>query len=130
MEDQCVRHQFEPIVDYCRSCGDGHCSECVVYAFGPDQPPYCVPCALTAAGVRSNAARHPGRSRREIRKQAKERKKAQKTNKAPTKVAVEPLEIDWSVPVMEDRDLSPAPEEPSPDWVDGQLQSAGDRRSF
>lgn len=51
-QDHCSDHQFEPAVDVCRQCRRPCCHECVVYAFGADQPPYCLPCAMRAAGVR------------------------------------------------------------------------------
>src|SRR5690606_18844790 len=98
MEERCIRHQFEPVADYCRNCGDGYCPECLVYSFGRNEPPYCVSCALAAAGVRSNAARPVTKSRKELRRLAKERKKAEKARKQEAKVEVKPVEIDWSIP--------------------------------
>jgi hypothetical protein len=38
---------------HCRTCGRAYCSRCLVFAFGPNKPPYCVSCALTASGVRN-----------------------------------------------------------------------------
>jgi hypothetical protein len=81
METQCIRHPFESSESACRNCGNGFCGECLVYAFGPDKPPYCVPCALAAAGVRSNAGNAPVASKREIRRMEKERRKAAKAAK-------------------------------------------------
>lgn len=78
MDGRCIKHPFETAESACRNCGNDFCNECLVYAFGPDKPPYCVPCALAAAGVRSNAATAPAMSRREIRRREKERKKADK----------------------------------------------------
>ena len=49
----CTRHYEEPVVANCRTCNKPYCSRCLVYSFGPDKPPYCVGCALTASGVRS-----------------------------------------------------------------------------
>lgn len=49
----CMRHYEEPVVAHCRTCNRPYCSRCLVYSFGPDKPPYCVGCALTASGVRS-----------------------------------------------------------------------------
>lgn len=48
----CVRHFEEPVMALCRTCGQPYCSRCLVFAFGPKKPPYCVSCALTASGVR------------------------------------------------------------------------------
>lgn len=127
MEERCIRHQFEPIADFCRNCGDGYCPECLVYSFGRDAQPYCVSCALAAAGVRSNAARPATKSRKEIRRLAKERKKAEKARKETAKVEVKPVDIDWSIPET-------APEtdqatESGLEWLDEHLPS-GDRVSF
>ena len=48
----CDRHGFERAAGVCRSCHYPHCETCLVYPFGPAKPPYCVSCALVAAGVR------------------------------------------------------------------------------
>lgn len=96
MELRCDRHGFELAVDTCRNCGNSFCAECLVYSFGRNEPPFCVACALAAAGVRSNAARQPRLSRRELRRQAKERKRALKERKGAK--AVQSVEIDWSIP--------------------------------
>ena len=48
----CIRHYEEPIAALCRSCNGAFCSRCLVFAFGPKKPPYCVGCALTHSGVR------------------------------------------------------------------------------
>ena len=52
MLDSCSKHPHEPGAAICRRCGHGWCSACLVYAFGPNKPPFCIPCALTAGGVR------------------------------------------------------------------------------
>jgi hypothetical protein len=49
----CIRHYEEPVVALCRECAQAYCGRCLVFAFGPNKPPYCVGCALTASGVRS-----------------------------------------------------------------------------
>lgn len=95
MDLRCERHGFELAEDTCRNCGTSFCAECLVYSFGRKQQPYCVSCALAAAGVRSNAAR-PTMSRREMKRQAKERKKVDKDRKAAK--AAQSVEIDWSIP--------------------------------
>lgn len=51
--NHCMRHYEETVAGHCRSCGQAFCSRCLVYAFGPNKPPYCVGCALYASGVRS-----------------------------------------------------------------------------
>jgi hypothetical protein len=49
-----------------------------VYSHGHRKPPYCVSCALSAAGVRSSATRPIVRSKREIRKHLREERKTAK----------------------------------------------------
>jgi hypothetical protein len=98
MEGRCERHQFDRAVDRCGRCGGEFCSTCVVYSFGPKKPPFCLPCAVTAAGVRSKAAVVPALSRKERKRLAKERTalRAQPTQDlAPIKV---PVEVDWYEP--------------------------------
>ena len=51
----CIRHYEEPVVAYCRTCSRPYCSRCLVYSFGPEKPPFCVGCALTASGVRNKS---------------------------------------------------------------------------
>ncbi len=50
--DSCNTHPFDTAADTCRLCKREYCESCLVYSFGPEKPPYCVPCALEAAGVR------------------------------------------------------------------------------
>lgn len=57
--DHCMRHYEEPYVAHCRVCNRPFCGRCLVFAFGPDKPPYCVGCALTASGVRNNGKAVP-----------------------------------------------------------------------
>src|SRR5262249_4633453 len=58
-DGRCYTHGFEAAENRCRHCGHEYCSECLVYAFGSNKPPYCISCALAASGVRSNAAQRP-----------------------------------------------------------------------
>jgi hypothetical protein len=74
MDRTCCKHPFERAEDSCRACASSFCGECLVYAFGPRRPPYCIGCAIAAAGVRSTAA-NPTASRRELRAAAKERRR-------------------------------------------------------
>jgi hypothetical protein len=52
MAARCTKHSFEVAVGQCRSCSEPFCDDCLVYTYGPSSPPFCVPCALIAAGVR------------------------------------------------------------------------------
>ena len=61
---QCDKHLFEQATGMCRACRRPFCQECLVYAQGPNKAPFCIPCALTAAGVRSTAATQARRGRR------------------------------------------------------------------
>ena len=62
---QCIKHLFEEATGMCRACRRPCCADCLVYAHGPNKAPYCIPCALNAAGVRSTPAA-PGRRRRGV----------------------------------------------------------------
>jgi hypothetical protein len=92
MDGRCYVHGFELAENHCRNCGMQFCSECLVYAFGANKPPYCISCALAASGVRSNAARRPTLSKREIKRMEKERKKADARGGKPT-VEVAPAPV-------------------------------------
>ena len=48
---QCDKHLFEEANGMCRTCRRPFCADCLVYAHGPNKAPFCIPCALTAAGV-------------------------------------------------------------------------------
>jgi hypothetical protein len=54
---KCEKHIFDPAAGTCRACRHDFCEQCLVYVHGPNKPPFCIPCALTAAGVRSTARR-------------------------------------------------------------------------
>lgn len=61
--DQCTKHLFDGAVDRCKVCDNEFCEQCLVYAHGANNPPMCVPCAITAAGVRSSAGRAPAKAK-------------------------------------------------------------------
>lgn len=86
MDRTCIKHPFERAEDSCRSCAKWYCGDCLVYAFGPRRPPYCIGCAIAAAGVRSTAA-SPSASRRELRAAAKERRRERRNAGRPEKVS-------------------------------------------
>jgi hypothetical protein len=52
MTGYCNKHPFEKATAACRSCAEMYCGDCLVYANGPEKPPYCVSCGLVVAGVR------------------------------------------------------------------------------
>jgi len=68
--ESCEKHSYERGVALCGRCGAAWCESCLVYAFGPNKPPYCKPCAMFAAGVRTSADR-PALSRRELKARRK-----------------------------------------------------------
>src|SRR5262245_45507120 len=74
MEGRCHRHQFDSSVDRCQMCGHGFCTTCLVYPKGQKKPPFCLPCAVNAAGVRNGAGSGKKISRKERRQLTKERK--------------------------------------------------------
>ncbi len=78
MDGRCDKHSFEPAERICRSCGGEFCQDCLVYSHGHRKPPFCVSCALAAAGVRSSAGRPVVKSKREIRKALRDERKAEK----------------------------------------------------
>lgn len=78
MDGHCEKHVFEGKQGTCAHCGGDFCADCLVYTHGRKQPPMCVSCALAFAGVRSTAARPPVRSRRDIKREAKAKKRAEK----------------------------------------------------
>jgi hypothetical protein len=81
MQGRCGKHVFEASDDICGKCGGEYCSECLVYSFGPKRPPFCIGCAIAAAGIRSSAA-GSGLSRREMKRLRKEREVAQAAGEA------------------------------------------------
>jgi hypothetical protein len=113
-ENRCARHSFELAENACRNCGQEYCNECLVYAFGPKKPPYCVPCALAASGVRSNAANRPIMSRKEMRRREKERRRERQMQPAGVGGDIGP-QIDWSIPEGSSSDFDWADSPPVPD---------------
>lgn len=65
--DSCMKHPHERGIALCGRCGGSWCKDCLVYAFGPAKPPYCMECAMFAGGVRSSATR-PALPKRELKK--------------------------------------------------------------
>jgi len=109
MEDvqgRCERHSFEPAENLCRSCGYEFCHDCLVYTYGARRAPFCVQCAITAAGIRSNAALAPRASKHEIKKEIR----ARKSDPAPAPLQ-SPFEMDWSVPL--DSEVAEVASEPA-----------------
>ncbi len=133
LDERCARHQFEAAIDRCRQCGNTFCGECLVYSFGEKQPPFCIPCALSASGIRSNAGRAPSLPKKELRRRQKAEARIAEEAEAQARTANTGTQIDWSLPIngtdpnsdpdfprFEDDDRSrkrpaaPAPPPPSP----------------
>lgn len=109
MLDSCGKHSYEAGVALCRRCGGSWCSDCLVYAFGPKKPPYCMSCAMVAGGVRTSAA-HPAMSRKMLKAQMKAVEAEAKAANAPESAPGPERELadahgqtDWSTPWWEDR---------------------------
>jgi len=117
MLDSCNKHPHERGIALCRRCGGPWCSTCLVYAFGPKKPPYCMGCAMVAGGVRTSASL-PAMSRKQLKAQMKAVKAEAKAEAlAEAKAAAEPetfpeverelaeayRQTDWSTPWWEDR---------------------------
>lgn len=89
----CMRHFEEPYVAHCRTCNRPFCGRCLVFAFGPDKPPYCIGCALNASGVRNKglkavpAAAPSTADKREARDRRREERRAAKAEAKAAKAA-------------------------------------------
>lgn len=127
MEERCAKHQFEGAEGVCRTCGWDFCGECLVYSFGPNKPPYCLACALTASGVRSNAANPPLRTKREIKVRHKEwmRSRDSGHRNAPR------VEISAFGDFVTAPSAAPTAGEDNPlSWLDDHLGGTGERVPF
>ncbi len=93
----CMRHFEEPYVAHCRTCDRPFCGRCLVFAFGPDKPPYCIGCALNASGVRNKgmkvvaSAPKTAEDRREAKARKREEKRLAKAEARAAKEAVKTL---------------------------------------
>ena len=107
MLESCGKHPHEMGVALCRRCGHSWCSTCLVYAFGPKKPPYCMSCAMVAGGVKSASAMPP-MPKRQLKAHARMMKaEAKAAGKAEPQETVEVdaafAQTDWSTPWWEDR---------------------------
>jgi len=48
---RCHTHGVESSTGTCRSCLREYCEDCLVYSYGRAKAPYCIRCALVAAGT-------------------------------------------------------------------------------
>ena len=122
--ESCAKHPHERGVALCRRCGASWCGDCLVYAFGPKKPPYCMGCAMVAGGVRSAAAR-PAMSRKELKARRKQVRAAAKAPQAPEQVEPDgaPAEPEPAVAMTEAAPDAPAPtvtDWATPWWEDRQ----------
>lgn len=102
MDGRCEKHPFEPAERTCRTCGGEFCVDCLVFSHGPRKPPYCVSCALSAAGVRSTATRTPVVSKRELRKRLRAERKAAKRSKDGVVVAAPVRVVEYEFTISDD----------------------------
>ena len=54
--NRCPTHPHDRARDVCRTCGRPFCESCLVYSYGRGKAPYCVECALVAAGTTPDPA--------------------------------------------------------------------------
>jgi hypothetical protein len=124
--NHCVRHHEETMEATCRSCGAPFCGRCLVFAFGPKKPPFCIGCALNAGGVRNSyrpaavatpapTGRHAVRAAKAEAKAAAKAERASKRGRGgrggdgepiplpPAAASPIPFEDDWTE--EEDRDV-------------------------
>ena len=87
MEGRCERHLFDQAADLCGRCGAEFCADCLVYSFGPTKPPFCLPCAVEASGVRSGAGFRPAPKRKEL-KELRRRREAFLAERAERQAAI------------------------------------------
>jgi hypothetical protein len=74
----CIQHPHEHAEGLCRKCGAPYCADCLVYPFGPAKPPFCIPCAVNAGGVRTTAGSPRLAQPKETKQRLKEWRKARK----------------------------------------------------
>ncbi len=79
------------------SAGTPSAVECLVYSFGEKQPPFCIPCALSASGIRSNAGNRPTLPKKELRRRQKAEARIAEEEEA--RAATTTTQIDWSLPI-------------------------------
>ncbi len=48
----CGTHRSQLAAGTCRACLGEFCDDCLVYSYGRGKAPYCIRCALVAAGAR------------------------------------------------------------------------------
>jgi hypothetical protein len=99
MAEICNRHSFEYAENVCCKCGLAFCHDCLVYPRGPKKPPFCVNCAISAAGVRSSARTPSNLSRREVKRRVREAKGMHQAQAQPHAHA------DVSLPPSDERDF-------------------------
>ncbi len=99
MQGRCEKHPFEMAEDRCGTCGRELCPECLVYSFGAERPPFCIPCAVSAAGIRRGARAPRAMPRRELKRMEKERLAAFKAIRRGAKDAPAPVDVSTSIEI-------------------------------
>lgn len=120
MDTSCTKHPHESAASLCRRCGHSWCGTCLVYAFGPKKPPYCLSCAMVAGGVKS-AGSLPPMPRKQLKAQMRALKASQKAEQKAAKGATEAPE-----PVAEDAAACAGTDWASPWWEDAQSPALAD----
>ncbi|MBS1847550.1 MAG: hypothetical protein JST73_04670 [Actinobacteria bacterium] len=110
MSDTCVKHSFETAVGVCRQCQNPFCAECLIYANGEKKPPYCVTCALNAAGIRHHgAAANPSVQRKGLFRRRVVEEVAPRAEKSFDDIQIELPDSAYAAPIMATtrRDVAP-----------------------
>jgi hypothetical protein len=133
MAARCTKHSFEVAIAQCRSCGEPFCDDCLVYTYGPSSPPFCVPCALVAAGVR----RVSGAEKKAMKAARHKKVELDPTVRSPITMtvgydgsAVDDVSVPASVATFDDEEVvvgtvQQSPEVAAADAADAELVGAG-----
>jgi|GEM_PF-1780276 len=139
MQGRCTKHLFESAEDRCGKCGLEFCGECLVYAFGPKRPPYCIPCAVAAAGIRAAAGNRPAVPKRELKRLEKERaaslrrfRRGRRDTEPVAETVGEPVTVEsFTKTVVADKYLGELPDTLMPQFVpDERAHRASNDRSY
>jgi hypothetical protein len=74
----CEKHPFDEAKAMCGRCAYHYCQDCLVFHKGPNKAPFCIPCALLAAGVKTNGGPVPRLGKKELKAELKAQRAAMK----------------------------------------------------
>jgi hypothetical protein len=67
----CEKHPFDEAKAMCGRCAYHYCQDCLVFHKGAHKAPLCIPCALLAAGVKTNGGPIPRLGKKELKAELK-----------------------------------------------------------